>query len=102
MHRFRSSASAIKGLTAEILVSPYLHNRQVFLRACTDDEHPQIAAAVIGYDRSPSYSRFAPGQPTTFKDMMRSLDPAAFADGRKLAGIAVSHTTAQELIVGRA
>ncbi|GJE85606.1 CoA pyrophosphatase [Phanerochaete sordida] len=52
MHRFRSSASAIKGLTAEIL----------------------IMTATIAFGRPPSYTRYAPGQPTTFADILRALD----------------------------
>ncbi|KIP11044.1 hypothetical protein PHLGIDRAFT_64468 [Phlebiopsis gigantea 11061_1 CR5-6] len=60
MHRFRSSASAIKGLTAEIL----------------------IMAAVIAYDRSPAYSRYAKGQPTTFNDILQALDPSALTELR--------------------
>ncbi|KAI0346222.1 hypothetical protein BDW22DRAFT_1323188 [Trametopsis cervina] len=69
MHRLRSSASAIKGLTAEIL----------------------IATAVVAYDRQPSYSRFAPGQLTTIQDIIRSVDPATFADSQKLV-ISAEHT----------
>ncbi|CAL1715944.1 unnamed protein product [Somion occarium] len=52
MHRFRSSASPIKGLTAEIL----------------------IMTAAIAYDRLPVYEHYAPNQLTKFKDILRYLD----------------------------
>ncbi|KAF8072179.1 NUDIX hydrolase domain-like protein [Lyophyllum atratum] len=49
MHRFRSSASPIKGLTADIL----------------------IKTAQIAYDRDPAYVRYACGQVKNFRDMSR-------------------------------
>ncbi|KAH9943715.1 NUDIX hydrolase domain-like protein [Amylocystis lapponica] len=55
MHRFRSSASPIKGLTSEIL----------------------ILAAEIAYGRAPSYERYARGQLTGFGDILRILDSDA-------------------------
>ncbi|GBE88498.1 hypothetical protein SCP_1303140 [Sparassis crispa] len=52
MHRFRSSASPVKGLTSDIL----------------------IAAAEIAYDRQPSYERYAPGQLRSFAPILRILE----------------------------
>lgn len=77
MHRFRSCASAIKGLTAEIL----------------------IMTAVAAYGRPPSYSRYAPGQPTTFADILRALDSEYFTELRD-AGLA--EPLPGGVIVGRA
>ncbi|KAG6910249.1 hypothetical protein DXG01_012060 [Tephrocybe rancida] len=51
MHRFRSSASPIKGLTADLL----------------------IKTAKIAFDRSPVYEQYAPGQLKTFKEISESL-----------------------------
>ncbi|TDL16497.1 hypothetical protein BD410DRAFT_795352 [Rickenella mellea] len=51
MHRFRSTASPIKGLTADIL----------------------ITAAEIGYGRSAEYDRWGPGQPCSFADIQMAL-----------------------------
>jgi len=51
MHRFRSSASPIKGLTSDIL----------------------IMTAEITYGRTPSYERYAPGQATDFGSIHRVL-----------------------------
>jgi len=47
MHRFRSSASPVKGLTADIL----------------------IKTARIAFKAEPSYSRYAPGQLETFEEI---------------------------------
>ncbi|KAK7691112.1 hypothetical protein QCA50_006215 [Cerrena zonata] len=54
MHRFRASASPIKGLTAEIL----------------------IMTASIAYNRLPTYEHFAPNQLTKFVDILQYLDAA--------------------------
>ncbi|EKM57847.1 uncharacterized protein PHACADRAFT_251727 [Phanerochaete carnosa HHB-10118-sp] len=78
MHRFRSTASAIKGLTAEIL----------------------IMTAVISYGRSPSYSRYALGQPTTFSDILNALGSTFFTELRDLGGLA--EPVPGSVIVGRA
>ncbi|EPQ52719.1 hypothetical protein GLOTRDRAFT_47166 [Gloeophyllum trabeum ATCC 11539] len=51
MHRFRSSASPIKGLTSEILTT----------------------TAEIAYARTPTYERFAPGQIKEFSILYRVL-----------------------------
>ncbi|KAI0833712.1 NUDIX hydrolase domain-like protein [Trametes gibbosa] len=52
MHRFRSTAFAIKGLTSDIL----------------------IATASIAYDKQPSYERWAPRQLRTFAPILRILE----------------------------
>ncbi|KAL7279362.1 hypothetical protein ACG7TL_007203 [Trametes sanguinea] len=52
MHRFRSTAFAIKGLTSDIL----------------------IATAEIAYDRPPTYQRWAPAQLRTFAPILRILE----------------------------
>ncbi|KAL1949823.1 hypothetical protein VTO73DRAFT_8704 [Trametes versicolor] len=52
MHRFRSTAFAIKGLTADIL----------------------ITTAIIAYDKQPSYERWAPRQLRTFTPILRILE----------------------------
>ncbi|KAI9001551.1 hypothetical protein BD414DRAFT_475017 [Trametes punicea] len=52
MHRFRSTAFAIKGLTSDIL----------------------IATAEIAYEKRPAYERYAPGQLRTFAPILRILE----------------------------
>ncbi|CDO76996.1 hypothetical protein BN946_scf184298.g23 [Trametes cinnabarina] len=52
MHRFRSTAFAIKGLTSDIL----------------------IATAEIAFNRSPTYERWAPAQLRTFAPILRILE----------------------------
>ncbi|KAI0366305.1 hypothetical protein BV20DRAFT_972030 [Pilatotrama ljubarskyi] len=52
MHRFRSTAFAIKGLTSDIL----------------------ITTAEIAYNRGPTYERYAPGQLRTFAPILRILE----------------------------
>jgi peroxisomal coenzyme A diphosphatase NUDT7 len=82
MHRFRSSASAIKGLTAEILVSmptismPGINSHYIL-------SFGQITTAIIAYDRSPTYQRFASGQLTTIKEIIRAVGPDGFSDAPK-------------------
>ncbi|KAJ3480527.1 hypothetical protein NLJ89_g12274 [Agrocybe chaxingu] len=51
MHRFRSSASPVKGLTSDIL----------------------IKTAEIAYGRPPNYERYAPGQLMLIKDVVHAL-----------------------------
>ncbi|RPD60988.1 hypothetical protein L226DRAFT_552740 [Lentinus tigrinus ALCF2SS1-7] len=51
MHRFRSTAFAIKGLTSDIL----------------------IATAEIAYKKPPAYERYAPGQLQTFAPILKIL-----------------------------
>ncbi|KAG6827670.1 hypothetical protein H0H92_010834 [Tricholoma furcatifolium] len=51
MHRFRSSASPIKGLTADLLTK----------------------TAKIAFDREPSYEQYAPGQLRTFEEISKAL-----------------------------
>ncbi|KAJ2926901.1 hypothetical protein H1R20_g10185, partial [Candolleomyces eurysporus] len=55
MHRFRSSASPIKGMTAEVL----------------------IKTAEIAYNKSPVYDHFAPGQLRDFAGIMAALKQAS-------------------------
>ncbi|EJD06649.1 uncharacterized protein FOMMEDRAFT_25875 [Fomitiporia mediterranea MF3/22] len=52
MHRFRTSASPIKGLTSDIL----------------------IMTAELAYARSPTYPRWAPGQATSFAGIAQILE----------------------------
>ncbi|KAI0337852.1 hypothetical protein BDW22DRAFT_1339094, partial [Trametopsis cervina] len=56
LHRFRSAAAAINGMTADVL----------------------ILAAMIAYERQPSFERFAPGQFRTLDETLRALDLSAF------------------------
>jgi len=57
MHRFRSTASPVKGLTADIL----------------------LATARIAYAREPVLQQWGPGQPKTFAEVQRVVDAAAVA-----------------------
>ncbi|KAH9838694.1 uncharacterized protein C8Q71DRAFT_704772 [Rhodofomes roseus] len=54
MHRFRSTASPIKGLTAEILMT----------------------VAEVAYARPPTFERYAPEQMTDFTAVLRALEQA--------------------------
>ncbi len=96
MHRFRSTASAIKGLTAEILVGASFMG--VFV-SIFNPLRPvaQITAAEIAYGRQPSYTRYAPGQFTTFNDILCALDPKVFMELRQIQTV----STAGGIIVGR-
>jgi len=55
MHRFRSTASPVKGLTADIL----------------------LAVAEIAYPREPVFQRWGPGQWNTFAEVQRALEATA-------------------------
>jgi coenzyme A diphosphatase NUDT7 len=57
LHRFRSTASPIKGLTADIL----------------------LATARIAYAREPVFQPWGPGQLKTFAEMQRAVEAAALA-----------------------
>ncbi|EMD33469.1 hypothetical protein CERSUDRAFT_118052 [Gelatoporia subvermispora B] len=83
MHRFRTSASPIKGLTSDIL----------------------IYIAEVAYDKMPSYERYAHGQLRTFGDVFRTLEEgvqSAFGSGTATpmsvpvgrSGIVTGHVTA--------
>ncbi|OJT05840.1 hypothetical protein TRAPUB_3295 [Trametes pubescens] len=72
MHRFRSTAFAIKGLTADILV------RTVALPGASFVANfifmaGQISTAIIAYDKQPPYERWAPRQLRTFSPILRIL-----------------------------
>lgn len=56
-------------------------------------------AAVIAYGRSPSFTRYASGQPTTFNDILRAMDPTAFTELRSTEAL---ETASGSVIVGRA
>ncbi|THG97679.1 hypothetical protein EW145_g7568 [Phellinidium pouzarii] len=60
MHRFRSAASPIKGLTADILLLFFFVS-------------PQTMVAEIAFDRGPVYERWAPGQINTFSGIAQIL-----------------------------
>ncbi|KAF7789748.1 hypothetical protein EIP86_000694 [Pleurotus ostreatoroseus] len=85
MHRFRSCASTIKGLTAEILT-------------LTGDGIAQIQAAAVAYDRKPSFTWYAPGQLTTFSAIIGTLAPGMFAELRETAA---PPSTAEGVVLGR-
>ncbi|KAI0784450.1 NUDIX hydrolase domain-like protein [Abortiporus biennis] len=71
MHRFRSTASPIKGLTAEIL----------------------IMTATIAHNRDPIYQRYAPGQFTMFNDVLRVLDSEQHSNSSSRLGTPVGIAT---------
>ncbi|KAH8983187.1 hypothetical protein EDB92DRAFT_1891481 [Lactarius akahatsu] len=57
MHRFRSTASPVKGLTADIL----------------------LATAGIAYAREPVFQRWGPGQLRTYAEVQRAVEATAVA-----------------------
>ncbi len=66
MHRFRSTASPIKGLTSEILVRS--------LRSVASNPHYyQILTAEIAFAKCTSYERYADGQLRGFKAIYARL-----------------------------
>lgn len=71
MHRFRSTAFAIKGLTADILVRTSAVPAASFI---ADFMIGQIATAIIAYNKQPSYDRWAPRQLRTFTPILRILE----------------------------
>lgn len=54
--------------------------------------------AVVSYGRSPLYSRYALGQPTTFADMLTALGPAFFTELRDMG---LAEPVPGSVIVGR-
>ena len=72
MHRFRSRASPVKGLTADVLVS--LSCQRVSYLVNDSDSDGQIQTAEIAYDRHPTYDRYAPTQAQNFSALSRLLD----------------------------
>lgn len=71
MHRFRSTAFAIKGLTADILVRTVALSVAFFI---ADYMTGQITTAIIAYDKQPPYERWAPRQLRTFTPILRILE----------------------------
>ena len=69
MHRFRTSASPIKGLTADILVCLLPPN--FFISSNKLDV--QIKTAEIAYGIPTTYERYAPEQLRNFTDIARAL-----------------------------
>jgi 8-oxo-dGTP pyrophosphatase MutT (NUDIX family) len=63
MHRFRSTASPVKGLTADIL----------------------LATARIAYAREPVFQRWGPGQMKTYAEVQRAVEAAAVAASASLS-----------------
>ena len=58
--------------------------------------------AVIAYGRSPSFTRYAPGQPTTFNDILRVLDLTVFTDLRETGLVdAATADGSTGVIIGR-
>lgn len=81
MHRFRSTASPIKGLTSDILV-------RRFSRSLRD--HPRIErlyfqtrAAEVAYGKNTTYERYSPNQLIGIDPILRLLAMAATDDSRK-------------------
>lgn len=85
MHRFRTTASPIKGLTSDILVS------SMYLKIW----HPvltrilQIFTAEIAYEREPAYERWAPGQLSGLASVRLILEN----DGKSVIGYQTSQVS---------
>jgi coenzyme A diphosphatase NUDT7 len=69
MHRFRSSASPIKGLTAEIMVC----YDEATLHCTPTNRHMQISVASAAYNKPTTYERFAHGQLRTFPEIWNAV-----------------------------
>jgi len=72
MHRFRSSASPIKGLTADILVSAFRY-------ICCYLIVLQILVAEIAFAQSTTYVRYAPGQATGYQLVLWAIEDLSHA-----------------------
>jgi peroxisomal coenzyme A diphosphatase NUDT7 len=68
MHRFRSSASPIKGLTADIMVRSSSN-----INPHHSTAPGQISVAVAAYNKSPTYERYAPDQLIGFASMWEAV-----------------------------
>jgi len=73
LHRFRSAASPVKGLTADIL----------------------LATAGIAYAREPVFQRWSPGQWITFAEVQRGLE----ADAASRAALAPGHIVPTRAVI---
>lgn len=67
MHRFRSTASPVKGLTADILVIPLF---QITLKDMLKRTF-QIKVAEIAYGRPTAYERYATEQLHRIQDILQ-------------------------------
>lgn len=63
MHRFRSTASPVKGLTADIL----------------------LATARIAYAREPVFQRWGPGQLKTYAEVQRAVEVASSSSSQRMS-----------------
>ena len=75
MHRFRSNASPIKGLTSDILVRLILPSTPYECKvvpALTSDV--QIRIAEIAYGKPTVYERWATGQLRDFAEVVKAID----------------------------
>jgi peroxisomal coenzyme A diphosphatase NUDT7 len=70
MHRFRSTASPIKGLTSDILVSLCSTSSVIIERRRV----LQIKVAEIAYAQNTAYERYAPGQIVEIKTICHLLE----------------------------
>lgn len=70
MHRFRTSASPVKGLTADILVCMNLSSLRIHIPILF---HLQIKTAEIAYGRPASYERYAPTQLKSITDIVKVI-----------------------------
>ncbi|KZT73492.1 hypothetical protein DAEQUDRAFT_683699 [Daedalea quercina L-15889] len=78
MHRFRSTASPVKGLTAEMLMT----------------------VAEVAYDRPPSFERYAPEQMTDFTAVLRALEQAEHGEQIHASGTSTPIGVATNVIHG--
>lgn len=73
MHRFRTSASPVKGLTADILViSLYFSNKFTLLTSYLF-AYFQIKVAEVAYAKPTVYERYAPGQLKGIVDVVKAI-----------------------------
>jgi peroxisomal coenzyme A diphosphatase NUDT7 len=77
MHRFRSTASPVKGLTADILVCFICSSAVLpspWLNGAIDS---QIRTAEVAYGKGPTYERYSSTQPVGFASIHRLLATSA-------------------------
>jgi hypothetical protein len=84
LHRFRSTASPVKGLTADILVrppspSPIFFPSPFVPISPVDELREKLATAGIACAREPVFQRWSPGQWITFAEVQRGLEVDAIS-----------------------
>ena len=88
LHRFRSTASPIKRLTADILVR---HTPFLSLCGLLIVIFKQVTTTRIAYAREPVFQQWGPGQLKTFEEIQLAVEAAAIAAAASHSYPTLSH-----------